>query len=224
MNENINLAEILKWYEGETFYCTLYGNVILETVNGPIESFPIRVRIVKPISYCFNLTPEGKYYNNYPDSEIVLFPSKDQRDWNKWIEERKTKVPKTWSEYVKIIPPKTTNDYKDYPFAVNNPVFVREDITPIEKSALALIKIHQLIDAGYGGNVTEEDWRNEKIYKWFLFPDLDKIKENKEDIFDITDLNFYCAKRSFAFYTREQAKEFISYPENVKLLKDYFMI
>ena len=33
-----------------------------------------------------------------------------------------------------------------------------------------------------------------------------------------------CFKNNIAFHTIEQANEFISYPENIQLLKDYFMV
>lgn len=33
MNENINLCEILKGHEGETFYSPLFGNIILSNLR-----------------------------------------------------------------------------------------------------------------------------------------------------------------------------------------------
>lgn len=90
--------------------------------------------------------------------------------------------------------------------------------TPIEKSALALLKINQLIEVGSGGNVTKNEWENESIYKWFI---------GFDDSFKKFSLDFTLSPYSYAhitFHTKKQSKEFLSYTENVKLLKDYFMI
>ena len=91
-------------------------------------------------------------------------------------------------------------------------------ISPIEKSAIALLKIRQLIEVGYGGNVTHDEWVND-------------IKENNlwSVYFDYYDNEFYPIFTAghfthVAFHTKEQAEEFLSYPENIQLLKDYFML
>lgn len=76
--------------------------------------------------------------------------------------------------------------------------------TPIEKSALALIKIHQLIEAGYGGNATQG---------WCI-----TVKDNKFAVYK-NDYKF-CP---FAFHNEKQVTEFLSKTENIELLKDYFM-
>lgn len=46
----------------------------------------------------YNINFDGTYCKG---EEVCVFPAKDQRDWNKWVEEQKPKVPKTWSEYKK---------------------------------------------------------------------------------------------------------------------------
>lgn len=87
-------------------------------------------------------------------------------------------------------------------------------IEPIVKSALALLKIHQLIEVGYGGNVTNEEWENAFELKYVISCTVDKS-------FPIHATN--CI-HTIAFHTKEQAEEFLKYTENVQLLKDYFMI
>lgn len=87
--------------------------------------------------------------------------------------------------------------------------------TPIEKSALALLKIHQLIEHSYGGNVSNIEFTNNANIRC-----IDYSVPIKELL--ITDLCIY--KSHIAFHTEEQAEDFLSRPENVQLLKDYFMI
>lgn len=202
MNENINLCEILKGHEGETFYSSTFGYITLIKINSNTE-YPITVQ------YHYSgvresYTKEGKV-TPCPNSECTLFPSKDQRDWNKWLEEQKHKVPKTWSELVKA---KQADIY-----TVQCNAFVYKNNPDIVKSALALLKIHQLIEVGYGGNVSRKELKT-PIEKYLI-------------IYNGRNLVVNCYLYGFfhiAFHTKEQAEEFLKYPENVQLLKDYFMI
>lgn len=206
MNENINLCEILKEHEFETFYSPIYGDVYINLLNDCI-----RIHIKDK---CIYLSPNGKCWG-FKNGECLLFPSKEQRDWNKWLEEQKLKVPKTWEKLKRsntIYTHYSLNyivDDKDYFTAIGTNL--------IEKSALALLKIHQLIEVGYGGNITNEEWKNTTKSKWYFVP-------NVADLFDVKYSQNYNMKRNIAFHTKEQAEEFLLYPENVELLKDYFMI
>lgn len=202
MNENINLCEILKGHEGETFYSPTFGNIKLNCITDIIYFESINGKV------SFDIYPNGTYCTS---GELIIFPSKDQRDWNKWVEEQKHKVPKTWSELIKS---KTTLEYK---ISVCNKheqhVFV--STSPIEKAALALLKIHQLIEVGYGGNINKEEWECPINAIYWISTDGDSF--TIETTYDYP----FCR---IAFHTKSQAKEFLSYPENVQLLKDYFMI
>ena len=51
-------------------------------VHHPDEDFPVRLK--NNNNEWIFLTKEGKYNHIYEDSECILFPSKDQRDWNKF--------------------------------------------------------------------------------------------------------------------------------------------
>lgn len=89
--ENINLCKILKGHEGETFWSDAFGLITL-------------VKVYKDFITCRWANIETlNFYSNGSRIEgerCIIFPSKDQRDWNKWIEEQKSKGPKTWSELV----------------------------------------------------------------------------------------------------------------------------
>lgn len=83
MNENINLVEILKdCPKGTELYSPLFGEVTLYNVSLSGE-YPISVRTQTNDSAMF--TKCGIYYTTYTDSECMLFPSKDQRDWSKFV-------------------------------------------------------------------------------------------------------------------------------------------
>lgn len=204
MNENINLCEILKGHEGETFYHTWFGSVKLKEITD--EGFIID-------DYDYIIPPNGIVNEG---AELCFFPSKDQRDWDKWIEEN-SKTPKTWDEFCLHFKKYLNiacgfcpmeSETQNYSFTVNN--------TPIEKSALALLKIYHLIKVGYGGNISSKEWY-ESNPKWVI------AEFSKEEFVPVCVRNQQY--RSYlAFHTKEQAEEFLSYEENIQLLKDYFMI
>lgn len=201
MNENINLCEILKGHEGETFYSPIFGDLTFVCTIYP------DVRFKTSAGDIWDINPNGKLYNN--SDELCVFPSKDQRDWNKWIEEQNTKVPKTWSEIDKVF---LNQDVLDAIETLESQTPIISDDISL-KSALALLKIHQLIEIGYGGNVTNEEWDSKK--EWFVITCYD---------FETSEIVLSNKRSHIAFHTREQAEEFLSHPENIQLLKDYFMI
>lgn len=84
MNENIDLIEILKnCPEGTKLYSPVFGEVEFKKINTS-KVYSINVKLISGLIISF--TREGKLYNSYyyKDAECVLFPSKEQRDWNKF--------------------------------------------------------------------------------------------------------------------------------------------
>lgn len=78
----MNIAKILECCpNGTELYSPVYGKVTLEEIinNG---QYPIKV--ITDDGYIRFYTKEGKLFDNRPDGECVLFPSKEQRDWNKF--------------------------------------------------------------------------------------------------------------------------------------------
>lgn len=207
----MDFSEIFNKNKDKIFYNPLLGDVYVS-----LDSFGPRKYHMKSARYTGlegPISAEGRDM----DGNLAIFPSKKQRDWNKWLEEQKPKGPKTWSQYIKnntIRPYAALRNTKGY----NIPV----DDSPIEKSALALLKIHQLIEVGYGGYPTKEDYdkaNHEKLWTVRIY----KTDDN-DFIFGASPLDGECFKNNIAFHTIEQTNEFISYPENIQLLKDYFMI
>lgn len=81
------------------------------------------------------------------------------------------------------------------------------------KSALALAQISQLMPF-YGGMVADKEWENND-WKYSIEVD-DKGIINNTSIVHLRAL--------IAFHTEEQRDEFISFPENVQLVKDFYMV
>ena len=79
MNENIDLTKILKdCPKGFQLYSPIFGIVYLKSVT-PYYVYITTIREVEVI-----ITKNGRYFSEYEDSECILFPSKDQRDWSKF--------------------------------------------------------------------------------------------------------------------------------------------
>ena len=79
MEQNINIAEILRdMPKGTKLYSPLFGEVKFEESVGNI----ISISTISERKATF--WKEGKYFSDYLQSECLLFPSKEMRDWNKF--------------------------------------------------------------------------------------------------------------------------------------------
>ena len=110
MNENIDLTKILKdCPKGFKLYSPMLGDVEFIGMQNKNETFPIRVKCIKPENSKFNVlifefTKEGYYFKC--KGECLLFPSKDQRDWSKftapWYKKERFD-PKTLAPFEKVL-------------------------------------------------------------------------------------------------------------------------
>lgn len=101
MNENINLCEILKDApKGTKLWSPVVGDCILERIE-PEEAFPIVV-LCEGNGFYF-LTKEGFYAAGFDNAECVLFPSKDQRDWSKFVAPEVVSVPVTLHPFDRVL-------------------------------------------------------------------------------------------------------------------------
>ena len=81
----------------------------------------------------------------------------------------------------------------------------------VAKSMLAMAMISQLMPY-YGGEITDEEWKDEYIIKYVVYKMFGNIK------FD----GFYLQYSFLAFHTEEQRDNFLKY--NEQLVKDYLII
>ena len=112
MNENLDLTKILEGCpKGTKFYNSIYGEVRFERIVENV-SYPIILSIRDDICITINVTKKGLHYKDYK-GECVLFPSKDQRDWEKF--ERFWDKPKVEKFDVNTLQPFDKVLVRDYP-------------------------------------------------------------------------------------------------------------
>lgn len=122
----IKLTENLKYFVRETFWSPALGEVILTNV---MDDF----MIIKADDIEITVFPDGSFIKG---EMCLLFPSKNNRDWEKWI--RDTQPPKTWSVLEGL------GQETELSIGCDEPSY-------------ALMKILRLIEYWYGGVVTQLD-------------------------------------------------------------------
>ena len=104
MNKKIDLTQILKdCPKGTKFYTPIWGEVTFIKINiGCV--YPICIETNVYDDY-INLTKDGRYLS-IPNTECIIFPSKEQRDWSKfgatWYKKDKFD-PKTLKPFDKVL-------------------------------------------------------------------------------------------------------------------------
>lgn len=77
----MNIAEILSDApKGTRLYSPLFGDVEFLEIT-PNEEFCILVKDIEN-EYVASFNPDGKYLKSSPNTEVMLFPSKENRDWS----------------------------------------------------------------------------------------------------------------------------------------------
>ena len=103
MNENLNLAEILKdCPKGTKLYSTIYGDVGLVRVYLDDDAYPIEIKIGEGSDMICDITNDGRLLDEFP-GECTLFPSKEQRDWDKFGIKKPKFDPQTLNPFDKVL-------------------------------------------------------------------------------------------------------------------------
>ena len=111
MNENLNLAEILKdCPKGTKLYSTIYGDVELAGVYLKDDKYPIEIKIGEGSKMIVDITINGRLLGDFP-GECTLFPSKDERDWSKFKPKKPKFDPKTFQPFDKVLVKKGDKSY-----------------------------------------------------------------------------------------------------------------
>lgn len=102
MNENLNLVEILKdCPEGTKLYSPIVGDVEFKHIK--YCEYPIVTRC-KNGNRILSFTKEGLFFPEGVQGEcIMLFPSKEQRDWSKFKTKKPKFDPKTLKPFDKVL-------------------------------------------------------------------------------------------------------------------------
>ena len=97
MNENINLCQILKdCPKGTKLWSPVWGDITFET----IDAIDDLVYILTHKGVYITLDSDGKFD---ADGECIIFPSKDQRDWNKFKAPIKRFNPEEFKPFDKVL-------------------------------------------------------------------------------------------------------------------------
>ena len=110
MNKNIDLTKILKdCPKGFELYSPLFGNVKLNSISG------CYIEIIDNMGSGAYFNKLGQYVSTYEVlNDCLLFPSKEQRDWNKfiapWYKKKEEFDPKTLQQYDKVLVRDSLND------------------------------------------------------------------------------------------------------------------
>lgn len=214
MNENINLCTILKGHEGKTFYSPRYGHLILDALSNEILYF------TSPnFNSIIDVLPNGQLVEQSKISmvnEIEVFPSNIQRDWGKWDKENNNS-PKTWAECcedarVEQIAVTTDVIFDDNDKMIDNSDAVAKEGVNLSlaKSALAYLKISQIIEHGYGGVVEEISYHTAGITSNLNIVICEEFDED------------FRLLKPLIFQNSQLANEFLSYEENKQLVKELY--
>lgn len=123
-------------------------------------------------------------------------------------------TPKTWEDVVKEYPKYFKKQNAPHPMLLST----NELRDKLAKKVLAMYKIAILIESGYGGMVSEEEWNDEDCRKYII-----RYCPQDDRKFVASD---YCVGQYefIAFHTSEQREEFWSYESNRKLVEQYYMM
>ena len=190
----MNIAEILKYCpEGIKLYTTIWGEVtFIEVSENVCNLYPIVI-----YNECdrVGLTKDGRYLINKQDSECILFPSKDQRDWSKFrlplkrgdiMMKADGTIPFIASgEFYEDTSPKyicgvnTTGHFKTGIYGWTSEFYI-----PASKEAKKEL-FSKIAEAGYKWNANTLE-----LEKWeFEFKEGNVIKDNKNNLYLIVDTN-----------------------------------
>lgn len=99
MNENLNLVKILKdCPKGTKFYSPLMGELSFSEI---LLGNACSIRLLDSNNNEVGFFPNGKYTRI--NTECLLFPAKDQRDWNKFKCPKPKFDPKTLQPFDKVL-------------------------------------------------------------------------------------------------------------------------
>ena len=120
---------------------------------------------------------------------------------------------KTWEDYEKTLSKDHIDNIKESFGDICLLPRMSMGGNPIVKKMIATYQIFVLIELGYGGMITDEEWANDSVYKYVITP-----ANNDELCFSMHQYT----RTLIAFHTIEQRDEF--YRNNKQLCKDYYMI
>lgn len=203
--QKLNLCEILKHCpKGEQFWSPMLGDVKLHCIDQEAK----QVAVILTSGATWEINHDATItIDEVTSPEVMLYPSREQRDWTNVKYEPKKELPKTWEEFCKQNPTKETEYYSDPCCELiiagrdggtrdaNND----RNILPSKQAAeahLAYMQLYQLRDAWREGWLP--DWEDGEQKKYVIANDAGE--------FEIWE--YYTISRFLAFQDEKRADEF----------------
>lgn len=200
----LNLCEILKHCpQGEPFYSPMFGDVTLYCTDQ--ETKKVLVTAEDNVNCVINADGTITFYG-VTSPEVMLYPSKEQRDWSKVKYEPKNVLPRSWEEFC------ATHDItmSEYFIGETSNIFnsnsgkripeINKTILPSEQAAeahLAYMQLHQLRNAWREG--WTPDWMDNTQAKFAII-----YNKDEHIVFDCRFIS-----RFLSFQDESRAKEFL---------------
>ena len=203
--QKLNLCELLRYCpKGTEFWSPMLGNVKLNSIDHAQQ----RVYVILETGVNWYINSDATItFGSVTSAEIMLYPSREQRDWTKVKYEPKKELPRTWVEFCKNYPCKKdecciTSASSLYwtREGAERQVYCDKNFLPNRQAAeahLAYMQLHQLRDAWREGWVP--DWKDDMQAKFSI------VYNNSEySVFD-----YQYVSRFLSFQDRNRAKEFL---------------
>ena len=206
--QELNLCEILKdCPKGEMFWSPVFGDVWFYDIDQLTKRVKVRTSSVGS----WYINADGTItIDKVTSPEIMLYPSRKQRDWTKVKYEKKKELPKTWQEFCENYKVRKNECYIEGDSTIKevgeNGITDRNrkmDCNLLSskqagEAHLALMQLHQLRDAWREGWLP--DWKDLNSMKYCIERNRDEYKIEIHRT----------SQRFLAFKGYEQAKEFIN--------------
>ena len=200
----INLCELLRYCpKGTEFWSPMLGNVKLNSIDHAQQ----RVFVILETGAHWYINSDATItVGSVTSPEVMLYPSREQRDWSKVKYEPKKGLPRTWMEFC------ASHDItmSEYFIGETGNIFnsnsgkripdISKTILPNRQAAeahLAYMQLHQLRDAWREGWLP--DWKDDMQAKFSI------VYNNGEySVFD-----YQYVSRFLSFQDKNRAKEFL---------------
>ena len=203
--QELNLCEVLKYCpQGETFWSPMLNGVKFSDIDDERQMIIV---VTVEGDFTWEINHDGTIsIDEVTSPEVMLYPSKEQRDWTK-VKYEKKKLPKTWEEFCE------QNELREGEYFLGNccnlmPVgkyggtrgeMRDRNVLPSKEAAeahLALMQLHQLRDAWREGWVP--DWNDGVQNKYVIVPNEGEFK-----IYE-----YHIISRFLAFQDEKRADDF----------------
>ena len=202
--QELNLCELLRHCpKGTVFWSPMFGDVTLYCIEQ--ETKKVLITAEGNVSCAINADGTVTFYG-ITSPEVMLYPSREQRDWTKVKYEPKNVLPRSWEEFC------ATHDITMSEYFIGNTgnIFnsnsgkripeISKTILPSEQAAeahLAYMQLHQLRNAWREG--WSPDWTDNTQAKFAII-----YNKDEHIVFDCRFIS-----RFLAFQDEKRAKEFL---------------